>query len=83
MTFRTHLKHFLSDHCLHEPEVNAIIKEMEDTYTPMRGRWYEEIAGYPPVTAGVLRSAARAQALKWIEANAPEHIARMMLTNPQ
>jgi len=80
MTIRDKLLEELVSHGLWEDETNAILDTLENDTPSMTGRWHEDVNNYPPQMFAVLLISAKAAAVKYIDANCPNHFARIILT---
>lgn len=93
MTIREKLEKMLFEHGLFENQAKAVIdllaadsREKEDgTKVPANGALVEvldkQVEGYPPQMIAVAFMTAKNYAVKWIDANCPQHWARPMFAD--
>jgi hypothetical protein len=79
MTIQKKLGDKLIDHGLWPDEAFMVIEAMKASGDSMRGRWEEDVTAYPETMIDVLWLTAKAEAVKWIEANKPGHFAKGLL----
>ncbi len=81
-TIRQKLAKYLTDHGLWPKEAEEVINAYRDGkgYPDDQRRRLEDAAeGYPPQLLAVMIFAVRQEAIRWIDANHPEHFARAIL----
>ncbi len=81
MTIREELETRLIGHGLWPKEATTIIEHLEnaESHKDMRHRWDDDVSSYAPQLLAVLFMGAKAEAIKWIDANKPMHFARCLL----
>ena len=84
MTFRQWAIEFLTQHGLWPQEAEAVLAAAiaHPANEAMATRWDDDMEGYPPAIANVLRMSLSYSAVEWIDANKPQHFARMMFVAP-
>jgi len=72
----------LYDNGLFENQADAVLENLmkSEAQEPMKGRWNDSVEGYPKVLLVMGWIAAQDEAVKWIDANLPQHWARPMFT---
>lgn len=79
MTIEQTITQMLIKRGLWPAEAQEIIAELKATETGLDDRWEDYAEGYPPQMMAVLWTAAKHQALAWIDKTCPGHFARFML----
>lgn len=64
-------------------DAGIVVAALVPTLPEMKGRWEDEATGYPPPLLATLVTCANQQAVKWIDANVPQHWARPMFTGEE
>ena len=85
MTIREKPAEHLTDNGLWPAEAEEVINAYRDgdAYPEdQRGRFEDAVEGYPSQMLAVMIVAVRAESVRWIDANQPEHFARMMFVEP-
>ena len=74
MTFKEYFVQKLEENGMFAADANAVIEQtiVAPEAESMQGRWNDDMAGYPPIMSKVLWLTVRLNALKWIDANAPQ-----------
>lgn len=67
---------WLTERGLWEHEATAILEAVKVVHEKTGIRWRSAADGYPPTVLSVLLLTAGAEAVKWIDENAPKHWAR-------
>lgn len=80
MTMQQWAEKYLTDNGLWPDEAEAVVEaaKAEKANESMERRWNDDIEGYPKQLLAVLTMPLRAEAVRWIDANKPQHFARMM-----
>lgn len=78
MTFTQYLTDHLTNHGLWPNEAEAVITEWLKTPSgePMQSGMSHSTQGHPDVELAALMLCVNSQAVKWIDANKPQHFAR-------
>jgi hypothetical protein len=63
---------------LFEDQAEAVLKQTMENSESMRGRWDDPIGHYPQALIIATWLIIQDEAVKWIDANAPQHWARAM-----
>lgn len=81
-TLEEKLSNTLVDHGMWPNEAQAVMASVKESpvMESMKGRWGQAAEGYPPQMLGVLWMTVKDEAVKWIDANKPQHWAKALLT---
>lgn len=68
---------------LFEDDATAVMEKVkaDPSLASMAGRWNDPSEGYPAAVLTTVWMVARAEALKWIDQNCPQHWARALFTD--
>ena len=82
MTMQQWAEKYLTDNGLWPQEATAVVGAVkaDRANESMEQRWNDGTEGYPKPLLDVLQMALRAEAVRWIDANQPQHFARTMFT---
>lgn len=72
MTVRKRVLEHLENKGMFLDEAKAVMDSLEQQYEPMRGRWADDESEYPAQMIPLVLITADHEALKWIDANAPQ-----------
>lgn len=80
MKIRQKLEEMLVANGLWDDEAQHIMDQAEkdESLEAMKGRWNDDIEGYPPQLLAVTWMSVKLQAKKWLEDNKPQHFALAM-----
>ena len=81
MTIREKLYEHLTKNGLWPHEANSIIETYRDSEQSMTTRMSDKITDYPQSFLAVLFLSIDHEAIKWIDANKPQHFARPMFSH--
>ena len=73
------IKSLLIEHGLFEKEADEVIGELKNRVENRSVRWNEAHNAYPDTVIWALSLNAKAEAVRWIDTNCPQHWARGML----
>lgn len=79
MTLRQFLVNYLVDNMLWPKEAAQIVDQMGEDQPEITERLDDAKEGYPVELLAALLFSAKKAALRWIEANAPAHFAKIIL----
>ena len=74
MTFKNYFTKKLEENGMFASDAAAVIDQTiaSPEAESMQGRWDDDMAGYPQIMTNIVWMTVRLNALKWIDANAPE-----------
>lgn len=80
MTFQEAITKRLVDHGLFDTQAEKVMKALMESPASesMKGRWKDDIEGYPPQMMPVIWMGAKIEAIAFIDAECPKHWARPM-----
>ncbi len=83
MSIRQQIEQHIESCGLFADEATAVMTRLEasELGEPMKGRWDEDVAAYPPGMMAVAITYAKSVAVAYIDETCPEHWARPMLAN--
>ena len=79
MTIRQTIEENLTECGLWSDEAKEISKILEKEYTPMQGRWDEDVSSCPKGVTALAWIAARRWAIDWLKDKKPNHFALQVL----
>lgn len=73
MTFESKAIEYLYQNGMFEDQAKAVVEiaKAAPENEPMKGRWQDDIEGYPPTMLQVLALSLDSAAVEWIDANLP------------
>lgn len=83
MTFAKYIEERLIENGIWPHDAPKIIQMIMDDNEAMKGRWHEDISGYPLMIMITLWMTAKRVALKFIDENQPQAWYRPMFTESQ
>jgi len=81
-TIEGYFFNYLYQHGLFEEQAKSVLDAYKTSLggESMKGRWNDTIDGYPNILLATIRLGVNHQAVQWIDANCPQHWARLIFT---
>lgn len=82
MTFEQNMKMLLEQSGMFPEQAQEVIElsKTDNINESMKGRWSDDVEGYPPMMVKVLWMSTKTIALQWIDENLPEAWYRSMFS---